>query len=83
MKFKINTMAESLSVDATKIDEAISEIGKLLIRLNKRSTKSKKEEKLIKDITNIRDLIQDASLNAKLKKSVSKKDLGYHVKESN
>jgi hypothetical protein len=83
MNFRIKTMVETLSVDATKIDLAMIEIGKLLIHLNKISKKSRKEENIIKKITNIRNLIQDALLNAKLKKSVSKKGLGYQTRESN
>jgi hypothetical protein len=83
MKFGIKIMVETLSVDAIKIDQAMNEVGKLLIHLNKISKKSRKEENIIKKITNIRDLIQDALLNAKLKKSVSKKGLGYHTRESN
>ena len=55
------------------IDFALSELAKLIFQLNKNSTKTRKEQNLIKKIQNIRDTIQDAVLYAKLKKSVAKK----------
>ncbi len=67
-------MSETLTVDGTKIDQVLGLIAKLIIRLNKSSKKSKKDQNLIKKITEIRDLIQDASMDAKLKKSVAEKD---------
>lgn len=67
-------MGETLTVDGTKIDQILGLIAKLIIRLNKSSKKSKKDQNLIKKITEIRDLIQDASMDAKLKKSVAEKD---------
>ncbi|HEX7179064.1 MAG TPA: hypothetical protein VF220_05000 [Nitrososphaeraceae archaeon] len=67
-------MGETLTVDGTKIDQVLGLIAKLIIRLNKSSKKSKKDQNLIKKITEIRDLIQDASMDAKLKKSVAEKD---------
>ena len=63
-------MTQVLSVDGKKIDQALSEIAKLILRLNK---KSKRDERLIKKITEIRDQIQDAVIQAKLKKSLSAK----------
>ena len=67
-------MGETLTVDGTKIDQVLGLIAKLIIRLNKTSKKSKKDQNLIKKITEIRDLIQDASMDAKLEKSVAEKD---------
>jgi hypothetical protein len=67
-------MGETLTVDGTKIDQVLGLIANLIIRLNKSSKKSKKDQNLIKKITEIRDLIQDASMDAKLKKSVAEKD---------
>jgi hypothetical protein len=67
-------MGETLTVDGSKIDQVLGLIAKLIIRLNKSSKKSKKDQNLIKKITEIRDLIQDASMDAKLKKSVAEKD---------
>jgi hypothetical protein len=67
-------MGKTLTVDGTKIDQVLGLIAKLIIRLNKSSKKSKKDQNLIKKITEIRDLIQDASMDAKLKKSVAEKD---------
>ena len=63
-------MTEVLSVDGKKIDKALSEIAKLILRLSK---KPKRDERLIKKITEIRDQIQDAVIQAKLKKSLSAK----------
>ena len=55
------------------IDFALSELAKLILRLNKNSKKTRKEQSLIKKIDEIRDTIQDAVLYAKLKKSVGTK----------
>ena len=63
-------MTQVLSVDGRKIDQALSEIAKLILRLSK---KPKRDERLIKKITEIRDQIQDAIIQAKLKKSLSAK----------
>ncbi len=63
-------MTEVLSVDGKKIDQALSEIAKLILRLGR---KPKRDERLIKRITEIRDQIQDAIIQAKLKKSLSAK----------
>ena len=63
-------MTEVLSVDGKKIDQALCEIAKLILRL---SRKPKRDERLIKRITEIRDQIQDAIIQAKLKKSLSAK----------
>jgi hypothetical protein len=67
-------MNETLSVDGTKIDQVLNEIAKLPIRLNKSSKRSKKDERLVKRITEIRDQIQDAIIKGRLKKSVARKD---------
>lgn len=67
-------MGKTLTVDGTKIDQVLGLIAKLIIRLNKSSKKSKKDQNLIKKITEIRDLVQEASMDAKLKKSVAEKD---------
>lgn len=63
-------MTQVLSVDGKKIDQALSAIAKLILRLNK---KPKRDERLIKKIIEIHDLIQDAVIQAKLKKSLSAK----------
>jgi hypothetical protein len=47
-------MGETLTVDGTKIDQVLGLIVKLIIRLNKSSKKSKKDQNLIKKITEIR-----------------------------
>ena len=63
-------MTKTLSVDSKMIDLALSEMAKLIMRLDKNSKKTRKEQNLIKKIQEIRDTIQDAVLYAKLKKSV-------------
>jgi hypothetical protein len=55
------------------IDVALAELAKLILRLNKNSKKTRKEQNLIKKIEEIRDTIQDAVLYAKLKKSIGTK----------
>jgi len=60
-------MAKTISVDVAKIDKVLSEISNLIIRLNK---KPKKDVRLIKNITEIRDQMQDAVMDGKLKKSL-------------
>ena len=55
------------------IDFALNELAKLILRLNKNSKKTRKEQNLIKKIEDIRDTIQDAVLYAKLKKSIGTK----------
>ena len=47
-------MGETLTVDGTKIDQVLGLIAKLIIRLNKSSKKSKKDQNLIKDYRNTR-----------------------------
>ena len=63
-------MTKTLSVDSKMIDLALSELAKLIMRLNKNSKKTRKEQNLIEKIEEIRDTIQDAVLYAELKKSV-------------
>jgi hypothetical protein len=63
-------LTKTLSVDSKMIDLALSELAKLITRLDKNSEKTRKEQNLILDIEEIRDTIQDGVLNAKLKKSV-------------
>jgi hypothetical protein len=66
-------LTKTLSVDSKMIDLALSELAKLITRLDKNSKKTRKEQNLIKKIEEIRDTIQDAVLYAKLKKSVGTK----------
>ena len=64
-------MAENLSIDGSKIDQVLNDIAKLILRLCKNSKKSKKDERLIRQITKIRNQIGDIVLQARLKKSLS------------
>jgi hypothetical protein len=66
-------LTKTLSVDSKAIDLALSELAKLIMRLDKNSEKTRKEQNLIKKIEEIRDTIQDAVLYSKLKKSVGPK----------
>ena len=66
-------MAENLSIDGSKIDQVLNDIAKLILRLCKNSKKSKKDERLIRQITEIRNQIGDIVLQARLKKSLTVK----------
>ena len=66
-------MAEILSIDGSKIDQVLNDIAKLILRLSSRSKKSKNDERLIKQITEIRNRIEDVVLQARLKKSLTVK----------
>jgi len=63
-------LANTLSIDSSAIDLALTQLAKLILQLNKNSKKTRKEQNLIKKIEEIRDTIQDSVLYAKLKKSV-------------
>jgi hypothetical protein len=66
-------MTEILSIDGSKIDQVLKDIAKLILRLSRSSKKSKNDERLIKQITEIRDRIGDIVLQARLKKSLAVK----------
>jgi hypothetical protein len=66
-------MTEILSIDGSKIDQVLNDIGKLILRLSSSSKKSKNDERLIKQITEIRNRIGDVVLQARLKKSLAVK----------
>ena len=67
-------MTEILSIDGSKIDQVLNDITKLILRLSRSSKKSKNDERLIKQITEIRNRIGDIVLQARLKKSLSVKN---------
>ncbi len=67
-------MTEILSIDGRKIDQVLNDIAKLILRLSKSSKKSKKDERLIRQITEIRNQIGDIVLQARLKKSLAVKN---------
>ena len=60
---------KTLAVDSDMIDLALDELSKLMLRLDKRPKKTRKEQNTIKKIQEVRDTIQDSVLYAKLKKS--------------
>jgi hypothetical protein len=62
-------MTEILSIDGSKIDQVLIDIAKLILHLSRSSKKSKNDERLIKQITEIRNRIRDIVLQARLKKS--------------
>jgi hypothetical protein len=66
-------MTEILSIDGSKIDQVLNDIAKLILLLSSRSKKSKNDERLIKQITEIRNRIEDVVLQARLKKSLTVK----------
>jgi hypothetical protein len=57
-------MTRILSVDGKKIDEVLDEFSKLIMRLERNAKKTRKDENLIKKISEIRDNIQDAIVTA-------------------
>jgi hypothetical protein len=61
---------KSLAVDSDMIDQALDELSKLILQLDKNPEKTRKEQNTIKKIQEIRDTIQDSVLYAKLKKSI-------------
>ena len=61
---------KSLTVDSDMIDQALDELSKLMLRLDKNPKKTRKDQNTIKKIQEIRDTIQDSVLYAKLKKSI-------------
>ena len=67
-------MTEILSIDGSKIDQVLNDIAKLILRLSKSSKKSKKDERLIRQIAEIRNQIGDIALQARLKKSLAVKN---------
>jgi hypothetical protein len=67
-------MTEILSIDGSKIDQVLNDIAKLILRLSRSSKKSKNDERLIKQITEIRNRIGDIVLQARLKKSLAVKN---------
>jgi hypothetical protein len=67
-------MTEILSIDGSKIDQVLNHIAKLILRLSRSSKKSKNDERLIKQITEIRNRIGDIVLQARLKKSLAVKN---------
>ncbi|HEX5921372.1 MAG TPA: hypothetical protein VFY55_06310 [Nitrososphaeraceae archaeon] len=61
---------KTLAVDSDMIDQALEELAKLMLRLDKNPEKTRKEQNTIKKIQEIRNTIQDSVLYAKLKKSI-------------
>ncbi|MGA8566040.1 MAG: hypothetical protein WB587_14935 [Nitrososphaeraceae archaeon] len=67
-------MTEILSIDGSKIVQVQNDITKLILCLSRSSKKSKNDERLIKQITEIRNRIGDIVLQARLKKSLAVKN---------
>ena len=66
----IDMSRKTLAVDSDMIDQALEELAKLMLRLDKNPEKTRKEQNTIKKIQEIRNTIQDSVLYAKLKKSM-------------
>jgi hypothetical protein len=60
---------KTLAVDSDMIDQALDELAKLILRLDKNPKKTRKEQNTIKKIQEVRDTIQDSVLHAKLKRA--------------
>jgi hypothetical protein len=61
---------KTLEVDCDMVDQALEELAKLVLHLDKNPKKTRKEQNTIKKIQEVRDTIQDSVLYAKLKKSI-------------
>jgi len=61
---------KNLAVDSDMIDLAVTDLNKLILRLEKNPKINRKDQNTIKKLKEIRDTIQDSVLYAKLKKSV-------------
>jgi hypothetical protein len=61
---------KTIEVDSDMIDKTLEDLAKLILRLDKKPKKTRKEQNTIKKIQEIRDTIQDSVLYAKLKKSI-------------
>jgi hypothetical protein len=61
---------KTIEVDSDTIDQALEQLCRVMLRLDKNPKKSRKEQNTIKKIQEIRDTIQDSILYAKLKKSI-------------
>ena len=66
----IKMSRKTIEVDSSMIDRSTEELGKLITRLEKNSMITRRERNIIKKIQEIREMIQDSVLYAKLKKSV-------------
>jgi len=61
---------KTIAVDSNRIDQALAELAKLVLRLDKQPKKTRKELNTIKKILEVRNTIEDAVMFAKLKESV-------------
>ena len=61
---------KTIEVDSEMIDKTLEDLGKLILRLDENTKKTRKERNTIKKIQEIRDTLQDSVLYAKLKKSI-------------
>jgi Mor family transcriptional regulator len=61
---------KTIEVDTGMIDQALEELAKLILRLDKNPKNTRKGQNTIKKIQEIRDTIQDSVLHAKLKESI-------------
>lgn len=61
---KIKMSKKTLAVDSDMIDQALDELAKLILRLDKNPKRTRKEQNTIKKIQEIWDTIQDSVLYA-------------------
>ena len=71
-------MTEILSIDGRKIDQVLNDIAKLILRLSKSSKKSKNDERLIRQITEIRNQIGDIGTSGEVEKESRSKKLMFY-----
>jgi len=61
---------KTIEVGSNMIDKTLEDLAKLILRLDKKPKKTRREQNMIKKIQKIRDTLQDSVLYAKLKKSI-------------
>jgi hypothetical protein len=67
---KIKMLRKTIQIDSEMKDRSTDELAKLIVRIEKYPKITRRERNMIKKIQEIRDMIQDSVLYAKLKKSV-------------
>ena len=61
---------KTIEVDSDMIDKTLDDLAKIIHRLKNNPKATRKEQNTIKKIQEIRDILQDSVLYAKLKKSI-------------
>jgi hypothetical protein len=61
---------KTIEVDSDMIDKTLDDLAKIIHRLKNNPKATRKEQNTIEKIQEIRDILQDSVLYAKLKKSI-------------